>query len=68
MKNQTSTSAVTANGGNVLVIGSKSFTSYEQYEKEYQKEWDRVHTNAQCDLNWCRKDWETRMKHPELYR
>jgi len=51
-----------------VVIGSKTFTSYKEYETAYVKEWERLHTYARCDLNWCEKDWETRINHPELYR
>jgi len=53
---------------NVTVkIGNNTFTSYEEYEKAYVKRWDELHPFLSADLNWVKKDWETRINHPELY-
>ena len=49
-----------------VVIGSKTFTSYKQYQAAYVKEWEKLH-QSKPDLLWCKNDWITRLKNPQLF-
>lgn len=49
-------------------IAEQVFNSYEEYEQAYIRNWEKFHGTLAPDLNWVKKDWETRILHPELYK